>query len=186
MVDGASGSPGEKNWQVLEQRAISANPWFRVLQSRVRMPDARETTYFTLDFPKAAVGVIPRRGGEVLLIRQYRFIVDSFVWAIPSGGAEKSEDLEDAARRELLEETGYHASSIRSVLRYFPSYGCGNQEFHLFEAEVSGAGGTFDRNEVLEVKWFPTAEVKEMLFANRIVDGLSLTPLLLVCAREAW
>jgi 8-oxo-dGTP pyrophosphatase MutT (NUDIX family) len=151
------------------------------------MPDRRETTYYTLDFPRAAVGVVARRGNGILLIRQYRFIVDHFVWAIPSGGVDKDEDAAAAARRELAEETGHVAGTVRRLHSYFPSYGCGNQEFHLFEAlDVEPGPAAFDRNEVLEVRWFETAEVRRMLLAEEIVDGLSLAPLLFLAARERW
>ena len=179
MVEPPFGTRDEKNWSVLEQKSVSENPYFRVLQSRVRMANGRDTTYYTLDFLRVAVGMVARRPGEILLIRQYRFIVDEFVWAIPSGGAEKDEDLAAAAARELYEETGYRADHISKIQSYFPSYGCGNQEFHLFLAEgFTRAPEPFDRNEVLEVRWFPEEEVKRMIACGHIKDGLSLTPLL--------
>ncbi len=173
------GAPEEKNWSVIRQSVISQNPWFKVLESRVRMPDGKQTTYHTLDYLKAAVGVVARLKGKILLIRQYRFIIDRFVWAIPSGGVEKTENIAEAAKRELLEETGYRAETLDKILVYYPSYGCGNQEFHIFLAQgISKEQGLFDRNEVLEVKWFPEDEVKRMALEGEIVDGLSLTPLL--------
>jgi len=183
---------GEKDrddarWRVLAAESLHENPWFRVLKSAVRTPHGREFTYFTLDFPRRAVGVVPRRKKEVLLIRQHRFIVDRFVWAIPSGGVEKAEDGRVAAERELVEETGYRAKELRELQRYFPSYGCGNQEFLLYEAEVAEEQPrAFDRDEVIEMRWFAEREVKRMCFEGEIVDGLSLTPLLLLCAREGW
>lgn len=179
MVKPPFGSADERNWTVLDQEIASENPYFRVLKSRVRMANGRDTTYYTLDFLKTAVGVVARRSDEILLIRQYRFIVDQFVWAIPSGGAGKDEDLTAAAARELYEETGYRAERITKIQSYFPSYGCGNQEFHLFLAEgFSQEAEPFDRNEVLEVRWFPQEDVKRMIARGDMVDGLSLTPLL--------
>jgi 8-oxo-dGTP pyrophosphatase MutT (NUDIX family) len=178
-------SADEKNWHVEERDVVADNPWFRVLRSRVRMPDGRPTTYHILDFRKSACGIVARRPGEILLIRQYRFIIDRFVWAIPSGGVEPGEDPAVAASRELHEETGYRARSLERIHSYFPTYGCSNQEFHLFEATgLTEDRDAFDRNEVLEVRWFPEREVREMALDERIVDGLSLTPLLFLFARE--
>ncbi len=180
------GRESEKNWQVEQQSVVSENPWFRLLQSRVRMPDGRTTTYHTIDFLKVGVGIIARRDDQILLIRQYRFIIDQFVWAIPSGGVERGEDFVTAARRELLEESGCRAGSIERLLSYYPSYGVGNQEFHIYLAEdFSQDPRSFDENEVLDVAWFSTSEVLEMIFKEQIVDGFSLTPLLFLLAREA-
>lgn len=185
MLKPPFGTPEEKNWHVEQQRVISENPWFRLLDSKVRMPDQNHTQYHTLDFKRAAVGIVPRRPNEILLIRQYRFIVDEFVWAIPSGGVEKSEDFVAAARRELVEETGYTANKITKLHNYYASYGCTNQEFHLYLAEeISEEPVPFDRNEVLDIRWFSDDEIKSMLFNNQIVDGLSLSPLLYLFAME--
>ena len=174
-------------WTVRSETAVLENPWFRVLRSEVATPSDAARTYWSVDCLRVAVGVVARRPGEVLLVHQHRFLVDRFVWAIPSGGAERDEDLAAAAERELHEETGYHADVVRSLQSYFPSYGMGNQEFHLFEAEVEdGEPDEFDTDEVIEARWFPQAEVKRMALAGEIVDGLSLTPLLLLCAREGW
>jgi len=181
------GHAHEKRWHVLDSEVMTENPYFRVLNRRVRMPDARETDYYTIDFPRAAVGVVARRPGEILLIRQYRFIVDQFVWAIPSGGIDRSEDGAAAARRELEEETGHEPGHVRPLFAYYPSYGSGNQEFHLFEAlDVRPSSRPYDRNEVLEVRWFEEAEVLRMMLAQEILDGLSLTPLLFLATRERW
>lgn len=161
------------------------NPWFGVLEQDVTLPDGSRTTYFTLDFPSPAVGVIPRDGDRYLLIRQYRFIVDAYVWAIPSGGVHPGESLAEAASRELVEETGFAAASVSHLLSYFPSYGCSNQRFELFLGEgLSRAAGEFDRNEVIESKWFHRSEVIAMILDNQIVDGLSLTPLAVLLLRE--
>ena len=187
MLTRPFGQPDEKGWRAQQARPLTANPWFRVLEQQVTMPSGKPTTYYSVDFAGPAVGVVPRRPGEILLVRQYRFLVDQFVWAIPSGGVGKGEEPAAAALREMEEETGHRAVSIIWLQSYFPSYGCGNQRFELFVAEgVTDTGRGFDRNEVLEVRWFTEAEIGRMLSDGDIVDGLSLAPLLLLAAREGW
>ena len=78
-------------WKVELLDTLTRNPWFGVLLQKVTQPDGSSEPYYTIDFPHRAVGVVVRRGDEFLFIRQYRFIVDEHVWAIPSGGAEKGE-----------------------------------------------------------------------------------------------
>jgi ADP-ribose diphosphatase len=176
----------ERPWRSSVLEVLCRTPYFSTLRHAVELPDGATTEYFTLDFPGPAVGIIARRNDRYLLIRQYRFTVDEFVWAIPSGGIASGETEEQAALRELEEETGFRADSAREILRYYPSYGCGNQEFVLFFADdVEPSGQGFDRNEVLEVRWFSCQEVLDMVLGNDVVDGLSLTPLAVLLLAEA-
>jgi ADP-ribose pyrophosphatase len=165
---------------------LTKNPWFGVLLQRVTLPDGTVAPYYTIDFPNRAVGVVVRRGDEFLFIRQYRFIVDEMVWAIPSGGSEAGESYEQAAAREMEEETGWRpAKPLRHLLGYYPSYGCGNQRFELFLCDDPVQVRELQpSNEVLAARWFKKDEVLGMIERNEIVDGLSLTPLLLVLLRE--
>jgi 8-oxo-dGTP pyrophosphatase MutT (NUDIX family) len=177
---------GEKPWRSSVLEVICRTPYFSTLRHSVELTDGGTTEYFTLDFPGPAVGIIARRDDRYLLIRQYRFTVDEFVWAIPSGGVASGETELRAALRELEEETGFRSDSAHEILRYYPSYGCGNQEFVLFLADgVEPSGHEFDRNEVLEVRWFSSQEVLEMVLGNGVVDGLSLTPLAVLLLAEA-
>jgi ADP-ribose pyrophosphatase len=173
-------------WKAQKIRPLISNPWFSVLQQAVTRPDGTQADYYTLDFPSPAVGVILRRADQYLLIRQHRFIVSEFVWAIPSGGVHAGETAEQAAIRETAEETGLRVTNIKPLLHYYPTYGCSNQRFELFLADDPLDGdGVFDGNEVIEIRWFTREQVLEMIFANGIVDGLSLTPLAFLFLQEA-
>jgi 8-oxo-dGTP pyrophosphatase MutT (NUDIX family) len=171
---------------VRREGTLCETPWFAVARHALEHADGARTVACTLEFAAPAVGMVARRGGEVLLIRQYRFTVDEWVWAIPSGGVDPGETPRQAAMRELEEETGYRADDARLVLDYYPSYGSGNQRILIFETDaVEHTGRSFDAHEVHEVRWFPRDVVLRMALENRIVDGLSLTPLLLLFLREA-
>ena len=176
----------ERPWRVLAQRTLLENPWFAVQGRDVRLPSGRVIDFQSVDFPRPAVGIIPRRDGQILLNRQYRLTIDQEVWAIPSGGVDVGEDAETAARRELLEETGLKATSLRPLLSYYPSYGATNQLFLTFLADDPVVErDSFDRDEVIETRWFSCGEVRRMMFANEMVDGLSVTPLAMLFLEEA-
>lgn len=181
MIDRGNG------WKVELLETLTRNPWFGVLLQNVRRPDGSTSRHYTIDFPRCAVGVVVRRGDEFLFVRQYRFIVDAYVWALPSGGAEAGESPAEAAAREMEEETGYRPSRpLAPVVGYYPSYGCGNQRFELFQADDPvRVRETLDPAEVMFTRWFTRTDVLGMIQRHEIVDGLSLTPLLLVLLREA-
>ncbi len=173
-----------EGWRITSSAARHENPHFSVLQSEVVVPDGSRRDYYTIAFPRPAVGVIPQREGEILLIRQFRFIVDEFVWAIPSGGVAEGESSSDAAMRELEEETGYTAQFLKPFMHCYASYGCSNQQFEIFLADgIAPLESDFDRTEVLDVRWFKRDELLELIDANGIVDNLSLSPLLLLLLR---
>lgn len=168
-------------WSAQVEAVLHANPWFSILQQAVRRPDGSAGTHYTVHHARPAVGIVARRNGHFLLIRQHRFIIDQLVWAIPSGNIEPGESAAAAAARELREEAGLEAASLRPLLHYFPSYGCSDQRFELFLADDAAPGGAgVDRAEVIRACWFSRPELERMICANEIVDGLSLVPLLYV------
>lgn len=177
-------------WTVLGSKTLLENPWFAITSRDVRLPDGKHIDFQSVEFAAPSVGIVARRDGHILLIRQYRVTIDRNVWAIPSGGVDRGETTADAARRELEEESGLRATSLRPLVAYNPSYGATNQLFETFLADdPEDTGRDFDRNEVMERRWVAEAEVRRMLIENEIVDGLSVTPLALlfledVLARE--
>jgi 8-oxo-dGTP pyrophosphatase MutT (NUDIX family) len=133
-----------------------------------------------IDFPQKAVGVIPvRDDGHILLVDHFRFATRTRGWEIPAGRIEPGETPEEAAVRELREESGHRAARFERLGSYHPSIGSSNQEFHLLVARgVERTGEIEDTIEVDGVSWFDPGQVREMIGRNGIIDGLSLTALL--------
>ena len=170
----------EKPVKVSLVDTLTSNSWFSIVLESVMFPDGSKENHYTVRYPAPAVGIVARKDKEYLLLYQYRFRIGEYVWAIPSGGVNPGESLEDAAARELLEETGYKASKLEHLIHYNPSYGSSNQRFEIFIAdEPVETEQPFNSKEVIEIKWFPKEQVFNMIFDNKIVDGFSLVGLLL-------
>ena len=116
------------------------------------------------------VAIVPvTRAGEIVLVEQYRIPVDARVIEVPAGLADvvdgRDEPLEDAARRELLEETGYHAPQLQYLFTGPPSAGLSSEIVTFFYApdvEQVGSGGG-DANENIQVHTIPLATVDDWL-----------------------
>jgi ADP-ribose pyrophosphatase len=166
-------------WRATHKATVASNPWFSVEQYDVVLPDESPRLYHTLHFAGPAVGIIAATETHLLLVHQYRFIVDEYVWAIPSGGVSNDESLDKAAARELLEEAACTVSELKPLFGYYPSYGCGDQRFEIFHAlNPKSVEFPIDANEVIRAQWFAHDDVKALLAEQKIVDGLSLTALL--------
>lgn len=162
-------------WTATEPSVEYANQWFEVWKRHVTFPDGSPGQYYSVHVPFRSVGVVATREDHILLVRQYRLIVDEESWAIPSGGIDPEESPEEAALRELREETGHSAGGVTSLCRFYPTYGCSDQEFLIFAAhDVSDSGDEASINEVQEVRWFSKTDVLAMMHDGVIVDGLSL------------
>lgn len=165
----------------LARTTIYESPWVNLYLDTVSFPNGRVIEKFhLLDYPNPAVMVVVENTiGQVLFVRICRYTTGQTNWEIPAGGVEPGEDPLTAARREVLEETGYSLRSLRLVHSYYPQNGIGNKVFHIFFCIAGERQQPLDDGEVSEVRWFSRAAVEQMLDQGEIRDGGSLVPLLL-------
>ena len=117
---------GERlGWTVLETTHLYSDTRFSVRRDHIRLPDGDECT-FTYPAKSGAVFILPiTPAGELVLIRQYRYIVDTWLWEIPAGSTHdfQGSDYRDLVRRELWEEIGGEADAIYPLGRTFVAPG---------------------------------------------------------------
>jgi ADP-ribose pyrophosphatase len=116
---------------------------------------------------------------EILTIKSYRHLVDSVQIEVPSGYIEQGESPEQAAIRELEEETGYKAKRIVLVGRYTLDYSMFEQTGNVFAAyDLVQEGKTnFGSMEKIELAIKPIKEIKELLFNGTILNAASIVAL---------
>lgn len=117
--------------------------------------------------------------GRIVMVRQYRYPARESLWELIAGGLEPGERPLTAARRELLEETGYRAGKFRLLFDFFPSPGILTEKMFLLEAtELTHSRAKPDPDERIEVGHFTPAQVMKMLESRRIRDAKTLVGLL--------
>ncbi len=169
-------------WKVLRRETIYTSKWINLHQDWVQLPDGSVIEgHHVVDYPRPAVGVVAlNAAGQVMLVDHYRFISQERGWEIPAGGVDADEDLEVAARRELLEESGCSGGELSYLGRYRSSIGSTNQLFVLYLVQnVEQTGPIQDTNEIIAARWFSVPEVRALIDQNLMPDGLSLTALLM-------
>jgi ADP-ribose pyrophosphatase len=120
-------------------------------------------------------------GGEprILLERQYRHAAQQFLWELPAGRIDKGEKELQAAKRELLEETGYAAKSWKRILRFYASPGFVAETMAIFLAQGLRAGTAQpEADEVIQVRLTPLSEAVRMVMSGRILDAKTIAGVL--------
>ena len=117
--------------------------------------------------------------GSVLLIRQYRHTVGDFLWELVAGRKEPKETPVTAARRELLEETGYKAKRFRKLLHVIPTPGFVDEWMWIFAAEGLAAGPAQpEEDEKITSKIFTLKQIDTMIQRGTLRDAKSICGLL--------
>ncbi len=172
-------------WKQLTARNVYANKWIAVREDQVQLPDGRETVYGVVDCGEC-VGVLPFVDPDhVLLVGQYRYVAQRFVWEMPTGGVHAGESLEAAAQRELAEEAGQTARRLTWISTYNPSKSVLNETAHLYLGEdLSPAESPPDHTEFIERRIFAFEEALAMVRRAEIVDSMTAIAVLSAALRR--
>lgn len=121
---------------------------------------------------------------DILLIRQYRHAANQFLLELPAGRIEPGEKLIPAAKRELIEETGYRAKKWSRHVTYYASPGFVSEAMNILLAEdlTLGAANPED-DERIEVLMTPLSECLRLIHSGKVLDGKTLIGVLLYASR---
>ncbi len=120
-----------------------------------------------------AVVILPiKENGNVIMIQEERQAIGKKILGLPAGMIEKGEDLKEAALRELEEETGYHAKSIKLMRGLYTSCGYSDEKIYYFLAsDFTKTKQHLDEGEFIDVVEVPLDELRKMLDNNELITG---------------
>lgn len=153
---------------------------------RVRFPDGSIGELEMVRHPGASaiVPLLSDPGGsdpQLLLIRQYRYAAERYVYEIPAGRLEASEAPEICAHRELREETGCTAAVMEHVFTMFTTPGFTDEKIHVYLATGLTRGAhAREGDEFIELVPLPLSKVLEMIERNEIEDAKTALAILYV------
>ena len=163
------------NWTILDTQYISHHPYFTARKDRCRKPDGGIVPeYFVVELPPSVCVLPITENNEVVMVRQYRHPIKQAILEIPGGFVDASEDPGDAARRELLEETGYAFDKVTALGKIAANPGVLDNFTYLYLA----TGGRpvqeqhLDPNEQIEIVLLPLEDLVKMLKRNEIVQAM--------------
>ncbi len=167
----------------LEHQRLFDGKVFDVDRDRVRMPNGREVTLDVVRHPRSVVLLPVPEPGHIILIRQYRYPVNRWLWELPAGSVDPGEDPEGAARRECHEEIGQVPDTIVRLSALYPTPGYCDEEMYFFRVsglwEPSEAAAR-DEDEDIEPKVFTLREARDMVRRGEIIDMKTVVGLTLI------
>lgn len=176
----SSGRKHDGGWTRRASRYLFESEWFNLRQDELTLPGGQDITYTLVEHPGYAVVVPLLPDGRVVMERVYRHTLQETTLECPCGGLD-GDSPEDAARRELLEETGYAAGRVELLGSYYGSSGISDEEFWVYLAtELRDTGATErEPSEQIELERIALDDLAGMAVGGGVLDGPSALGLLL-------
>lgn len=167
-------------WKKLSSRIAYENPWFRVREDQVEKPGDRKGVYGVVETPPSVFIVAINSEQEVYLTGLFRYPTGKYGLELPAGSSD-NQDLLEAAKRELLEETGLKAANWIKLGSFNPWNGISSESSHVFLAsELEETGSKLDPDEgILEIRKVALSNVFDLVKSGEISDGQTIAALTL-------
>ncbi len=179
-VLGALEVPEPPELELEASELLAGSPWRAVLSDRLRGADGRETGYSYLAVPRAVFVVAVTLAEELLLVRQYRHPVRDWTLEVPAGSVQDGETPQEAAVRELAEETGGSARAWRHLTTFYSSsahLSLRSDAFLATGVEVGTAAP--DQDERIELVRLPLRDALERARTGGFYEGQTALAILL-------
>ena len=173
-------------WKRLRSERLMETPYFSLRSDRLRLPDGGvKDPYYVIERPDAAIIFPLTVDAEVVLVSQYRPPLETMELGLPAGLVEAGERPEDAARRELSEETGYTGGEWEPLGAVASSPSLKNNWAYLFLARSVGetTAPDPDEHELVEVVRVPVEELPNLVHSGKIVSSSGVAAIMLALER---
>ena len=177
--------------QLLSSVVVYQGPLFRVLHDKLIEPDGTHNERDVIRHNGSVVILAidnskSRKDPWIVIERQYRHAANQYLWELPAGKLDPGENALAGAQRELAEETGYSAKKWKPLVEYYASPGFLGESMKIFVAEGLLAGNAHpEADEHIEFRLVKLSEVLKMIEKGAILDGKTLTSVLLYARKVA-
>jgi ADP-ribose pyrophosphatase len=168
--------------RVLSSRTVFRGKVFYVTSDEVVEPSKVRARRDVVRHPGSVVVLAiseSRREPRVLLERQYRYAADQFLWELPAGRVDEGETELEAAKRELMEETGYTAARWQLAVKYFASPGFVDETMAIYLArELRPGKAQPESDESIQKRLVPVSDAVQKIMSGKIHDGKTIAGVL--------
>lgn len=166
------------NYKILSQKQIYSGKIFSVHVDQIEYDSGVKSVREIAQHPGGAAVVAVFPDDTILMVKQYRYPIEDFLWELPAGKLDPGEEPIKTAMRELKEETGYKADSLKLLLRMHSTPGFCTEILFIYEA-VGLVDHQHDQaleegEQYLSVHRLPLAKVVEMIEQGNITDAKTI------------
>ncbi len=175
------------------KKIVSKGRIFDFVKEKVTLPNGI-TKYYDIVKHRGAVVIIPLISKDkAIIIRQFRISVNQYIYELPAGSIDKGEKPLACAKRELIEETGYSAATVKKIGRLIPCPGYSTEILHIFKATGIKVGDGFetlpdrqagrpygknvhakDPDEIIEPLIATRSQIRKMFKSGKILDAKTI------------
>jgi ADP-ribose pyrophosphatase len=151
------------------------NSLFSVTEDHAVEPGGFEIKRAIVQHRGSAVMMAVDDRRRVLLVRQYRLPARAYLWELPAGKLDDGETPLSAAKRELIEETGYRAKTWKKLAQFWPSPGYVAEKMTIFLAtDLTEGNATPMEDERIATRWFTVKEIEQGIESGKIQDAKTM------------
>ena len=175
-------------FELLKSETLMKGRAFAIRQDTLKTPDGGETKFEIIEHGGSVVIIPIDENGKLLLVRQYRHATGQELLELPAGTLDEDEDPEVCAAREIREETGMAAGTLKKLGDFYLAPGYSTEFMVVFLAtDLSLDPLEADADEFLSVESIPVAEAVEMAERGEMPDAKSLAALFMARSHlEKW
>lgn len=186
MTPEAGRQRDELRTKVYGERTLYDNKWVRLTLVDIEPPDGRRFEHHVVRLQTVAFAAVLDDDDRVLMLWRYRFATDEWGWELPGGIIDPGESAEEAARREVEEETGWRVGQLERLTSFQPMSGMVDTPHVLFAGHGAvQVGEPSDAEEAAVIDWVPMSSVLELISKGEVLGSGSLVSLLYLLARRA-
>lgn len=155
-----------QKWRKISSRHILDHPRMQLVEDEVELPSGKKIQYLRQEYSgRGGVIVICRKGDKTLVQREYSYPVDEILWQFPGGKIEADETPEQAATRELAEESGIKAENAKCIGWFYPDNRRTNARLFVVECDyvTDDEKARPDDTEFIESEWIENGQISQMI-----------------------
>jgi len=147
-------------------------------RKKIKLPNGYTACLEIIKHPGASLIIPFLDKNRIIFLRQYRPVIDSYIYELPAGTLDKGEDPLACCRREIVEETGYAAAKLKRLGFIYPVPGYSTEKITIYKAEgLKKTARNIQKDEVIRGLVFTKSRVSRLFKAGKIVDAKTIAAL---------